>query len=181
MTDTLHYTPIDEEWKNIIKSLWWATQYEGTLQDIIGASYQITCPQYFNDKSQHLTRLFALRDKILTFGGEEVCLPRTEDDLDAIESDSQFWYGHNVMLRKGQPSHCHQNIACQYLGNPKHLKICTGYALTDDGIWRQHTWGLFTYKTKPDLIVESTIPRLAYYGVVLTDEQAKQFVREVLE
>jgi len=46
----------------------------------------------------------------------------------------------------------------------------TGWALSNDGIWRQHTWLL-----KGKAIVETTSPREKYYGFVLTDEEANQF------
>lgn len=55
------------------------------------------------------------------------------------------------------PSQCHDNVS--YLSNTKHLKKrCYGYALSPDGLWREHTWGI----NQADKIVETTVPRIAY-------------------
>ena len=48
----------------------------------------------------------------------------------------------------------------------------TGYALSDDGLWRQHSWGLLT----DDRVVETTVARLRYFGAILTDPAAAEFV-----
>lgn len=171
--------PIDKEWKDSLKSFWWATNTTVSLDEAIGVDKE-QHPIYFHETKEHLEKLLNLRTKILSFGGEEVCLPYIEDDLDLILHDSQFWYGDHAIFKKGIPSRCHQNIACYFLNNPEKMKICTGYALSDDGMWRQHTWGLRTYKTKDDVIIESTVPRVAYYGTVLSTEDAHKFANEVL-
>ena len=67
-------------------------------------------------------------------------------------------------------SRCHSNCAHIWNCKPKEYKIVTGWALSDDGIWRQHTWLL-----RSKAIVETTSPREKYYGFVLTDEEANQF------
>lgn len=179
LTEKIIWNPIDKEWKESLKSFWWSTNTTVSLDETIGVSEESN-PTYFHEKKEHLEKLLALRTKLLSFGGEEVCLPYIEDDLDLIIKDSQFWYGQNVIFKKGMPSRCHQNIACYFLDNPEKIKICTGYALSEDGMWRQHTWGLRTYKTKEDVIIESTVPRVAYYGTVLSTDDAHQFSREVL-
>lgn len=52
------------------------------------------------------------------------------------------------------------------------LDICTGYALSKDGIWRQHSWCQLK-KTKQ--VVETTIKRIEYYGFVLSSDEAHKF------
>ena len=55
---------------------------------------------------------------------------------------------------------CHNN--CKFLQNYENsLTVFTGFALSDDGLWRFHSWCL----TKDDTIIETTEPRIMYYGV----------------
>jgi hypothetical protein len=53
---------------------------------------------------------------------------------------------------------------------PKTYKIATGWALSTDGIWRQHTWLL-----KKTGIFETTSYRLLYYGYALDEIAANNF------
>lgn len=47
----------------------------------------------------------------------------------------------------------------------------TGWALTkNDGMWRQHTWGLINGE-----IIETTTKRSKYFGVVLTNNESEKF------
>lgn len=82
----------------------------------------------------------------------------------------------NGKVRKvgGEHSGCHSNIAKRYLAEKIHA-IGTGFGLSDDGLWREHSWGL----TKTGIIVESTVARTVYYGVVLTGHEAREFCQGV--
>jgi hypothetical protein len=48
--------------------------------------------------------------------------------------------------------------------------IGTGYSLSDDGLWRQHSWGL-----RREGILETTVPRVKYFGVLLQHADADSF------
>ena len=50
------------------------------------------------------------------------------------------------------------------------VAIATGYALSDDGLWRQHTWGILR-----DGILETTEARIEYFGLLLQGERADEF------
>jgi hypothetical protein len=50
------------------------------------------------------------------------------------------------------------------------MKITTGWALSDDGLWRQHSWIL-----RGKTVIETTETRVRYFGVTLTDAEAEQF------
>ena len=89
--------------------------------------------------------LFDLRQKLLTFAGETVCFPPCEEDLDNILNYGQFWVGSNAKLMRGEPSRCHANSANLWEQNKEATRICTGYALSEDGIWRQHSWMRYEY------------------------------------
>ena len=50
------------------------------------------------------------------------------------------------------------------------IGIGTGYALSVDGLWRQHSWGVAR-----DLIIESTEARVKYFGRLLRGADADMF------
>lgn len=52
------------------------------------------------------------------------------------------------------------------------LVIMTGYALSDDGIWRAHSWGVDL--TTGDTI-ETTDARWLYFGFRLSPDEAERF------
>lgn len=121
--------------------------------------------------------LFDLRQKLLTFAGETVCFPPCEEDLDNILNYGQFWVGSNAKLMRGEPSRCHANSANLWEQNKEATRICTGYALSEDGIWRQHSW-LVWHKARSNQIVETTVKRIAYYGFVMPYDMCQQFADE---
>lgn len=128
-------------------------------------------------------KLSALREKLVAFAGDAVCLAFDEPDIDVILERGQFWPGHNAKLIKGYPSKCHRNAADLYRINPElvsagKLCICTGYALSEDGLWRQHSW-LIRKNQRSNQIIETTQKRVLYMGAVLTAEESKKFCQNV--
>ena len=118
--------------------------------------------------------LYELRDKLLTFGGESVCLSFGEPDAEEILACGQFWHGYRAVRKKGRACRCHDNSLHLYFQYG--YQLCTGYALSDDGMWRQHSWCI--YKTpRTTKIVETTVPRVAYFGYVLGETSRHQFAR----
>ena len=146
--------PIDKEWENAVKRMWW--YHENT---------DLPC--------EASPCIFELRTRLLSLGGHNVCLPVSEPDLDNILERGQLWYGDIAKKVAGLPSQCHFNsahLAKKTLG----MMLCTGYALSDDGLWRQHSWCVS--KTGKKLsIVETTTKRVAYFGFVLNDDETKTF------
>lgn len=110
-----------------------------------------------------------LKAKLLALGGHAVILPAIEEDLAKILKRGKLTTGKSLM-RRGDASRCHANVANLWESNGGRLKICTGYALSYDGAWRQHTWGLWEGK-----IVETTQKRIAYFGFRLFREEAREF------
>jgi hypothetical protein len=68
-------------------------------------------------------------------------------------------------------SRCHENVARVWT-RKRHgvLGIGTGYALSDDGLWRQHSWGV-----RREGVLETTVPRTKYFGLLLQEEEADGF------
>ena len=154
----LAWNPPDEEWVEFINGkMWWARGFTGEIP---------------KDKLPMLP----LRDALLRFGGNEVVLPGFEQDLNLIMDRGELRYGDGAELRVGNPSSCHQNSALLFEDDPENLRIGTGYALSDDGAWRQHSW---VFK-RDGGIIETTVPRVAYFGVQLNQGASEGFAYENL-
>lgn len=154
----------DEEWKNRLTEMWWAVNYKGDAQK--------EDPRYGT--------VLPLRDLLLAIGGCEVCLPVVEGDLEDIMKHGQLWDNCTVIISKGKQSQCHSNSALFWSQNKRSFKegcatiLCTGYALSKDGFWRQHSWVMRT-TPRSSMIIETTEPRIAYYGFGMNYEQAEKF------
>lgn len=154
----------DDEWKERIRcGMWWYHENDTAPTLAPGRTFDYN--------------LFALRDKLLSFGGEEVCLPAYEEDLFNILKYGQLWYS-SFESKKGEPSQCHRNACYCWDKNEDYadgtLRICTGYALSADGMWRQHSW--LAYKTPRSVhIVETTEPRKLYFGFAMTHKMCEEF------
>lgn len=160
---SIRWNSMDTDWKADCKEKkFW---FQDTLEDM---------------KKMHPSMnscLFDLRQKLLTFAGEAICFPPYEEDLDNILNYGQFWVGSNAKLMRGEPSRCHANSANLWEQNKEATRICTGYALSEDGMWRQHSW-LVWHKSRSNQIIETTAKRIAYYGFVMPYDMCQQFADE---
>lgn len=156
----------NKEWEESCKTtMWWGREYTGSVDEKCKPA-------------------LSLKPIILSHGGCEVCLPAIEEDLDNIINYGQLWDNVTVKMMKGEPCHCHSNAANLWYTNRDSWKnkgfaviICTGYALSKDGIWRQHSW-LVQAKARVNVIVETTEPRIAYYGFGMPYAMAEDFEYE---
>jgi hypothetical protein len=115
-----------------------------------------------------MPELKPLQDRLLSFGGDWAAL-QPEPDLKALLNKGQLVKG-KVIFKPMAPCQCHSNCAQFWDEHSKTCRIATGWALSTDGIWRQHTWIL-----KGKAVIETTEPRTLYYGIVLGDEEANSF------
>lgn len=158
----LRCNALDDKWQAAINSQkWWASGYTGIER---------------GREQDH-----AVIKKILTFGGYEVCMAYMDEDADKILSRGQLWYGDKFLLMKGEPSQCHRNTCDLWEENIKdhEVAIATGYALSPDGMWRQHSW-LMHRRYRSVEVVETTVKRVAYFGYVMTHDEALSFCEENL-
>lgn len=134
--------------------------------------------QVYNGESRFskemLDAMKALHDKILSFGGDEVCMTAYDEDAVKTLSRGQFFYGSSYM-RKGQPSQCHANSAYLWDANRGHCSIATGYALSEDGLWRCHSW-VVQPRSRTMRVWETTVKRMAYFGFVMNDTECQEFL-----
>ncbi len=118
-----------------------------------------------------------LRRRLLSLGGEGVALHH-EEDIDLILSKAVPTLGSKAELIRGQPCRCHANSGFLYDGNKDSIRVVTGWALSKDGCWRQHTWAVALWKPKSkdgSHLIETTEKRVAYYGFVLTKKQCERW------
>jgi hypothetical protein len=106
-----------------------------------------------------------LNRKLLKEGGEILVV---HPEQSGRVADMVFRVGRpikaTVTIQKGARNDCHRNTAKLWRAG-KLDAICLGYGLSEEGLWREHYWGM-----KDDHIVETTIPRIAYFGATFRGE-----------
>lgn len=157
---------IDPAWEERLKNeAWW---YHENLASSATVMHE-------KEKEQFLR----LHDILLQIGGYETCFPVVEEDMKKILSRGYYRKGTSKMM-EGSPSRCHSNVCDLYVLNQRvaDVTICTGYALSNDGLWRQHSWLLHRYKTRRQhraRVIETTTKRVAYFGFEMTEKEAEVF------
>jgi len=107
------------------------------------------------------------RGRLLQVGGVEVVPPfDPEVGLDVFVRNATVQPGSGAIMVKGKRNGCHENTeALVRAGRTRCGKAIVagwaGYALSDDGLWRQHSWAT----TTGGVIVETTEARILYAGV----------------
>lgn len=103
-----------------------------------------------------------------------VCDDADEEQDQKANESGRFFYGSSYM-REGQDCQCHYNSARLWYKNKDRCFIATGYALSEDGLWRCHSW-VVQPMARTVRVWETTVKRVAYFGVVLTSEECEDFV-----
>jgi hypothetical protein len=113
-----------------------------------------------------------LRRILLRLGGRHlVAPPEGPDDLLEDLVQSGFLMRGPVKLKVMEANACHLNASRLWLERKEGVvAIGTGYALSDDGLWHRHTWGIGR-----DGLVETTVPREKYFGIALWSGFAEGF------
>jgi hypothetical protein len=124
---------------------------------------------------QDETEILILHDRLLSIGGRNLVHPLGGDaDMPAVISKGALMPG-TVQYKRMRTSACHRNVAKLWLQVPCRLSaIGTGYALSDDGLWRQHSWGI----KRDGTLVETTVVRVHYFGLQLRDRAAGLFAEQ---
>lgn len=115
-----------------------------------------------------------LFDTLLSKGGYAVA-PQVDPDLTKIIDRGYLQDGRGTKLMRGRPISCHANSALLWAENRDHSVIVTGWAMSDDGVWRQHSWVKHLGTGK---IYETTQKRVLYYGFDLMPDEAELFYEE---
>ena len=114
-----------------------------------------------------------LRTRLLVIGGVELVAPPNRDpDVPALVEQGELITG-SVKLESMDSSRCHENLSELWTDRKTGLTaIGTGYALSKDGLWRQHSWGM-----KDHEIIETTKERTTYFGILLEGSTADAFAQ----
>ena len=111
----------------------------------------------------------ALRDIVLAHGGTGLRVAAPDPDITAMISRGRHAPGLRALVLPGVSRQAHRDAARRRADHGH--QIATGYALHPDGLWREHSWTV-----DPDgRPVESAGARNAYFGFVLTDDEADEF------
>lgn len=116
-----------------------------------------------------------LGQRLKLIGGTVVC-PTLEEDMELILREGNTWLPtqREIVLARGEDSRCHQNVLRLWTTNPQ-LRVCTGYALSKDGIWRSHSW---CFDPAAYRVVETTQKRIAYHGALLGRREIQQRISQ---
>lgn len=114
-------------------------------------------------------RWAALARRLLDIGGELIAV-WAEPDLSQLLDRGCEWPTEGARLAEGERSRCHHNVARLVLGGAA-AEWVTGWALSEDGIWRQHSWAFDT------VVVETTVPRVAYFGFAMSEAEQLRAAR----
>ncbi len=127
----------------------------------------------FREAVRGQPELKRLRAILLRMGGIFlVAPPRPDGDIPTL-LELGFLTSGPITLKIMKSSSCHQNVASLWKSRKAGIvAIATGYALSEDGLWRQHSWGI-----RRDGIIETTEPRQKYFGLVLQGAKADRFVK----
>lgn len=98
-----------------------------------------------------------------------------EEDLDNMLSRGQRFSPKKVKSVRMTSCRCHGNsgIFWHNYSNEHgfdNVQIATGWCLSEDGIWRQHS---FVYQPIDNIIIETTVKRKIYFGFVLDLEESE--------
>lgn len=110
-----------------------------------------------------------MREYLLSKGGWDVVPGFEPDPLVFLMKDYGSEMAGEIELNEMEVSKCHDNTMNWYesLGDKNSAYVCTGYCLSDDGLWRGHSWGLANGK-----IVETTVARKIYFGLMYKPDEA---------
>jgi len=110
-----------------------------------------------------------LAQKLIAIGGDVPCIwnedfSLTQNFVAVLLGLARLSNGSYARPRQMEQNRCHHNaikLAAKY---PHKYQRETGLALSDDGIWRVHSWAFDMAKNE---IVETTVPQRKYFGVTL--------------
>jgi hypothetical protein len=135
-------------------------------------------PGLFNDRSakemveRHWT---AMAERLLQMGGVDAVKPDGDTQIAKVLERGLLHEGKLVRLL-GEPNQCHANASQVWIKSDGEALLCTGYALTENQSWLQHSWCVATVDDHGQVILETTDPDWKkYFGFVLDEEESFVF------
>lgn len=115
-----------------------------------------------------------LESKLLQLDGDSVLQPECDPHIGAICERGRLLTGRSVQSN-GLPNQCHANACVLWVQSERKKSLCTGYALSGNGVWMQHSWCMSLPHAKEPQIFETTCEWLKYFGIALEENEAFQF------
>jgi hypothetical protein len=106
-----------------------------------------------------------LLKKLLSLSGKAVVLwngSTTVNSIAHLLAEGRVFSNRGLKVVDGEQSHCHDNVWALWKTKPDDYLVVTGYGLSQDSIWRPHSWCVDRTTGK---IIETTDLRTKYFGV----------------
>jgi hypothetical protein len=107
-----------------------------------------------------------LERRLLDLGGTLALLFLPDSHVGELLDRGRYFPGARALMQLGEPSACHANSAMMFVRSKGAVWIASGYALSADGLWRQHSWGV---DADDGRVLETTDRRVRYFGILLND------------
>jgi len=122
-----------------------------------------------------------LKERLLGIGGNTVSRQTSQLPCRTLYQRGRWFRSYkweHTHQKWTLPNECHGNAASiwEKTGHAAGWKVVTGYGLGIDGLWEPHSW-LIDQKNR--IIKETTVSRKAYFGVILTTEEAERWFQLV--
>jgi hypothetical protein len=119
-----------------------------------------------------------LASMLLSLEGDYVVIHDDESSVFRawLERDGTDHTREKITVVPCERNECHRNCATIWKSSPDTVSIVTGYCLSSDAMWREHTWLM----DGTDAIIETTVPRTRYFGMRLNGENAQEFCDAIL-
>jgi hypothetical protein len=125
----------------------------------------------FCEAAEQQPEIRALRRILLRIGGVQLVAPPNHDSILPTLIEAGFTMSTPSARKPMRPGTCHVNISSLWMRRLRDIVgIGTGYALSADGLWRQHSWGV-----RRQGILETTALREKYFGILLQGSDADSF------
>jgi hypothetical protein len=130
-----------------------------------------------NNLAEQQPAILLLRDHLLKLNGIHLVAPTEPDpDVDGLLVSGSVMDA-AVHFEEMAENSCHWNVAALWLQRREDLVgVATGYALSADGLWRQHSWGMGHYA-----IFETTEIRTCYFGLLMEGADADAFAHRFFD
>jgi hypothetical protein len=115
------------------------------------------------------TYLRQLNDYLVSLGGDCVVVwndgfHTTKEFVSVLMTFGRISTGRHARVRPMDANNCHTNSERLAIKHPRRYQRETGFALSDDGLWRPHSW---VFDATRNQIVETVEPRVRYFGITI--------------
>lgn len=124
------------------------------------------------EAAEEQPEIIAFRSLLLKIGGDELVPPPSLDrEVPVLIANGSIMNG-VVTFIPIEEGRCHENVAELWREKKAGIVgIGVGYALSEDGLWRQHSWGI----RDDGEIIETTAARVHYFGRLLRGVEGDEF------